>query len=270
MSNGRSIKRKMAKEQEAQGAPMGQEAQRPPSSQGNEGVKHYGSYEDLAKNLDQNAAQDISPEKRKQVEMVQSTLTDMLYHPEGKEALQSMLSGDAPPEQSIPMVVNTVFMKFEDMTTQAGKGQMPIDVKLAGGVHLFSEVIELAEAQGVIPEDLEPEALQPMMMQTFQQYIQRGLKTGSIDPIELQQQIEPLLSGEEKEIGMHFAKSLGTPEEVSEGQAMEGVMRKREAPLKAKLAEAQGQNKEMTQALQGMAAAPPPQEEGQGGQGGMA
>ena len=269
MSNGRSIKRKMAKEQEAK-APlemMEDQAQEPKPQEGG-GTKHYGSYEDLSKNLSPEARQDIPPAKKKQMDMVNSALTDMLYHPEGKQAIQSMLGGDAPPEQSIPMVANTVFMKFEDMIKQSGKGDVPLDVKLAGGVHLFSEVVELAESMGVIPEDVEPEALQPMMKDTFQRYIQQGIKTGAIDPIELQQQIEPLLSGEEKEIGMHFAKAMGTPESLQDGQAMEGIMRNREAPLKIQLENQKKQNLQMTQALQGMAAAPE-KPEGQGGQGGM-
>lgn len=264
MANGRSIKRKMAKEQKAQG-PMEQEAQAPESN--GKGPQRFEEYSDLAKNLDQNAAQDITPEKKQQLQMVNSALTDMLYHPEGKEAIQGMLKGDAPPEHSIPMAVNTIFMKFEDMTKQGGQGKgMPLDVKLAGGVHLFSEVAELAEEMGVLPKDTQPEQLQPLMRATFQQYIQRELKTGGIDPIELQQQIEPLLSGEEKEIGMHFAKAQGVPGELQDAQAAEGMMRKREAPLKAQLAQTKGQNQQMTQALQGMAAAPEqPQKQGPGG-----
>lgn len=233
------------------------EAIRPPSTGGAK------SYSELAENLDPSYSQDVSPEKMKQVQTVNATLTDMLYHPDGKEAIKSMLK-QAPPEQSIPMATNTIFMKFEDMSKQGGKGEVPLDVKLAGGVHLFSEVVEMAEDLGIIPEDTQPEQLQPLMKQTFQQYIQRGLKDGSMDVIELQQAVEPLLTGEEREIGLHFASAMGTPTEMQQTQASESMFNKRSAPLRVELEGQKKQNQQMTQALQGMANAPE-QDQGQGG-----
>jgi hypothetical protein len=209
--------------------------------------------------MDPNQVQELSPEKKEQIKMVNSTLTDMLYHPDAKAHIQSMLKqGD--PMQTIPAAVNTIFSKFEDMASK-GKGAMPLDIKLAGGIHLFSEVMELAEAQGVIPEDLPKEQLQPLLKATMQQYIQKGLKDKTIDPIELQKQVEPLLSQEEREIGLDMAGGTGTPNEMSQSQGMQGIMQKQNAPMQAENQMLQKQNKGMQQALQGISQGP--QEGGQ-------
>ena len=207
MSNGRSIRRNLSEQQQVAQPEMGPETPEmaPDEPQVNTGQA-----------LDPNQAQDLPPEKKRQLDMVNSTLTDMLYHPEGKEAIQNMLQ-ESPPEQAIPTAVNTIFTKFEDMAKQK-KGPVPLDIKLASGVHLFSEVMELAEAAGVIAEDIPEEAMQSLLRDSMQMYIQRGLKDKSIDPIELQQQVEPMLSGEEKEIGMHFAASMGTEEKLTPQQ----------------------------------------------------
>lgn len=242
MGNGRSIKRGMAKEQVSPETPM---------AQGQEQAQGLNSYSKLAAGLEEKPP---SPEKQKQINMVNSMLTDMVYHEDAKASVQSMLK-QGPPEMTIPKVVNTLFMKFEDMTAEK-KGPIPLDIKLVAGVHLFSEVLELAESMGIVREDLSPDQLQPMLKASIQEYIQRGLKEGSIDPIELQERVEPLLSDEEREIGLGFAKAMEKPEGMTQTIATEGMMQQRQRPLKMENQRLQEQNKGMQQALQGVAQAP--------------
>lgn len=195
--------------------------------------------------------QEVDPKKRKQLQTMQAMMTDMIYHQDSKSSIQSMLTkGD--PGHTIPATVNTVFMKFEDMTKEK-LGDMPLDMKLAGGVHLFSEIMELAEAQGVIPEDLPEAQIQPLLKNTIQQYVQRGLKEKTIDPIDLQKRIEPMLSQQEREVGAHMADATGTPVDVTEGQMMNGMMQKAQAPLQVENANLKKQNQGMQSALQGIA-----------------
>ena len=189
------------------------------------------------------------------MKMVNATLTDMLYHPKGgSESVQKMLT-DGPPEVTIPTVVNTVFQRFEDMASQK-QGPMPLDIKLVAGIHLFSEVMEMAEAKGVIPEDLPEEKIQPMLKECMQKYIQKGLKEGSIDVIDLQQRIEPLLTDEEREIGLGFAKAMGTPEQMGPMQAAEGMYQQRTKPIEVENQQLKQQNQKMQGALQGISEKP--------------
>lgn len=229
------------------------EVQKPPSSQGKSQYNgmNYGTESGLPEGVDSAMGQEVSPEKKRQVDMVNSTLTDMLYNAETKASVQAMLQ-KGKPEQSIPFAVNSVFQKFESMTKQKN-GDMPLDIKLAGGVHLFSEVMELAEALGVIPEDMPEEAMQPLLKETMQQYITKGLKDKSIDPIDLQRRVEPLLSQEEREIGLQLGAGQGTPGEMSQGQGMEGALRKQMQPMQVENQQLKDRNKQMTGALQGMA-----------------
>ena len=238
---------------EGEGQPM--EEEMPEDLENKEGRR------DTQQMLDEQMAQDVSPEKQAQVKNVQDMMTDMVYHPDTKASIQSMLKA-APPEQSVPTTVNTVFMKFEDMATQKNKKPMPLDMRLAGGVHLFSEVMEIGEALGVIPEDMQPDAMQPLLKDTMQMYIQKGLKTGSIDPIELQQQIEPLLTDDEMAVGLTLGEGQGVPPELQQAQANEGMYQQRSQPDKLKAQGLEKSNQQMQQALQGIAMKPEEGEEG--------
>lgn len=203
----------------------------------------------------------MSPAKQKQLKNVQAMLTDMLYHPETKQSVQAMLKS-SPPNVSIPGATNAVFQKFEDMIAQKQKKPMPLDMRLASGVALFSEVMELSEDMEVIPEDLSESDVQGLLKDTMQQYIQKGLKTKSIDPIELQQQVEPLLSEDERAIGLQMGANQGTPPELTGPVAAEGMYQQRVAPMETKTAALKQSNQQMQGALQGIAMKP---EEDEGG-----
>ena len=243
MANGRSIKRKMAKENPMPNKEVSPETPKSPQS-----------YDELYAQVAGGKQKQVSPAKKKQIEMVNATLTDMLYNPGQSQQVQKMLT-NGPPEITIPAVVNAVFNKFEDMAREK-QGEMPMDIKLVAGIHLFSEVLELAEAKGVLPPDYPEEKIQPLLKECMQKYIQRGLKDGSIDPIELQQRIEPLLTGEEKEIGMSFARAMGTPEQLQGVQASEAMFRKRTMPLEVENKRLKEQTKQMQGALQGISEKP--------------
>lgn len=202
--------------------------------------------------LNPNQAQDISPEKRKQIETAMAAATHMIYAPETKAQVQQMIKGQEAPEMSIPMATNAIFDRFEGMAKK-GPGEMPLDVKLPLGVHIFGEVLELAEAMQVIPPDLPDEAKEPMLRASLQQYIQKGLKDKSIDPIELQHAIEPLLSQEEMTIGQGLAKAQNVPGELTKEQGMQGMLQRNQMPLQAENATLKKQMGEMQGALQGVA-----------------
>jgi len=193
---------------------------------------------------------ELSPEEKKQIQVTNAALTDLLYDDRTRPEIENMLSrGD--PMMTIPTAVNTVFMKFEDMTQD--KGVMPLDIKLACGVHLFSEIMEMGEAKVAVPEDLTEQQMMPILRETIQKYIERGLKEGTIDPIELQQRVEPLLTDQERAIGAKLGKQHGVPMELQQSQSNMMMTQKAQAPLKAENAQLKKGNQNMESALQGIA-----------------
>ena len=196
----------------------------------------------------------LSPGQKEKLELAANMLTDMLYNPKTKDSVIKMIKG-APPEQSIPYAVNAVFDKFESMSKDK-IGGVPIDVKLSAGVHLFSEVMEMAESMGLIPEDLGQDKIQGLLRETLKTYIQKGLKDGSIDPIKLQAETEPLLNEEEKKIGLQEGQKAGIPAELQQGQINMALTQNARRPLEMENASLKKSNKGMQSALQGISSQP--------------
>lgn len=186
----------------------------------------------------------------KQVETLQGAITDMIYQPKVKGAVQKMIK-DGNPQMTIPGATIMVFTKFEDIMTPKN-GPMPLDLKLIGGLHTFTEVAELAQAMGVLPPEISEEELQPLMKSAMQQYIQKGLKDKSIDPVELQQAVEPLMTDQEKQIGMQMGADQGVPEGVTQEQAQEGLLQQQLMPMQEENMRLKKQNQQMQGVLQGM------------------
>lgn len=201
----------------------------------------------------QRGQQELSPEKKQQIQVTNAALTDLIYDERTQPEIQKMLTRGEP-IQTVPMAVNTVFLKFEDLTKD--KGPMPLDVKLAAGVHAFSEVMEMGEAAGSIPPDLTEQQMQPILRETIQKYIERGLKEGTLDPIELQQRVEPLMSEQESMLGSQMGKQHGVPGELQQSQSAMMMSQKAQAPLKMENAQLKEGNKKMVGALQGIASQP--------------
>ena len=238
MSNQRAMKRKMAKEAPPQVNPME--------------AKSQAALDSVAPK----EGQKVSPEKMQMIETMKGNITDLLYREETKGSLQKMLQAGSPNE-TVPAAVETVFGQFEQMASKSN-GPLSLELKLAGGLHAFNEVMELGTAMGVIPEDLPEENVGGLLEATMKKYIQKGLKDKSIDPIELQTAIEPMLSGEEAEVGMNVGRSQGVPGALNEQQSQEGLMQKRMAPLELENATLK-KSAAKKGALQGPQAPPPEQ-----------
>jgi hypothetical protein len=100
-------------------------------------------------------------------------------------------------------------------------------------MYLVSDLIEVGNAGGYFKVDQE-EQVRDITQATFQNYIERGLKDGSIDPIELQSSVEPLLNEQQKTMGSQFGGEHKVPERPNEETAMEvyGAERERAGVLK--------------------------------------
>ena len=195
--------------------------------------------------------QEPSPQMLKQLENINGAMVDMMYRPETKSVIQKMLT-DAPPEMALPHVTNMLMQKFEDMMEQKN-GPMDLQMKLGVGVMTFSEVTELAQGLGKMPQDMPEEQTQELLKATIQQYIQKGLKEKTIDPIELQEAVEPLLTPEEQAMARGMGQEVGTPGGPTREMTNAMGMQKAKQPLEVRTKQLEKQNMELNKALQGVA-----------------
>lgn len=193
---------------------------------------------------------EADPEMMKQLDSINGAMVDMMYNPKTKAQVQKMLK-DSPPEMSVPATTNMLMQRFEDIMTPKN-GPMDLQMRLGVGVTTFGEVLELGTTMGVIQEPNE-QTTQQLLQATIQQYIQKGLKEKTIDPVELQLAVEPLMTPEEQAMGRGMGQQTGVPGKPTEQMNRAKMIEDAQAPLAVKNKQLEQQNQQMNQALQGVA-----------------
>jgi len=160
-------------------------------------------------------------------------LMKMLHSKETSKDVVGML-GSAPPETSVPETALQVFQMFDGEIQKGSKEETPLQTKLHGAVYLIQDLIEIGNSAGVWDQEVIAEESFGEYLKTFlQTYIQKGLEDGSVDPVELQEAVEPLMDEQQKADGMSAGAALGVPEGAGIDTAMEtyaskkGLMRGR-------------------------------------------
>ena len=167
------------------------------------------------------------PEQKmdKQQEAYVGALVRVLHDKQTSPMVQEMLKA-GPPEQTIPRIT----MEVNDMMQQtiARKGGQPADLETTflGGAYVVSDLIEIGNAGGFF-EVSDEDQVKEILQTTIQTYVERGLKDGSIDPVELQAITEPLLQDSDREEGIAYAKKEGLSMQADENVAMEAFGQKK-------------------------------------------
>lgn len=171
-----------------------------------------------------------SKELSKEDQVYISGLMKLLHSKKTAPVIDEMLSS-GPPEQTIPQVALMVNDQMEKEVSK--KKKVELETLLLGGMYLVSDLIELGNAGGIFQIEDE-EQIRDITQATFQTYIERGLKDGSIDPIELQSKVEPLLNEQQKGLGGQLGGEHQVPTAPNEDTAMEvyGAQRERAGMLK--------------------------------------
>lgn len=162
---------------------------------------------------------DVDPKVKKKIQAYTGIISNFLHGNQTKRQVEAMLQS-APPETSIPQTALTVNAQVEGALRERGE-EPALDVRLAGGVHLVSSLIEIGNAGGFWPEISLEDGLATYLEPTMKEYIHNGIKNGTVDPVELQQSVEPLMNEEEKSLGMKGAEAAGVPKEPGQQAAME-------------------------------------------------
>jgi hypothetical protein len=151
-----------------------------------------------------------------------SGLMKLLHSKDTAPHVEEMLKS-GPPEQTIPATALQINGQMEEAAGQ----KPPLETALIAGVYLVQDLIEIGNAAGYF-ELQDPEQMKPILQTTMQQYIEAGLQDGTIDPVELQEKVEPLMDEEQRATGMQAAELTGIPKAPTQETAMSAYGRQME------------------------------------------
>lgn len=171
---------------------------------------------------------------KRKMDSYNAGLSNLIHGKKTAHDVTEMLSsGD--PAMAIPQTTLTLNGRMEQAMEE--RGELPdLQIRLSGGIFLVAELIEVGNAAGIFdinPEQEMAQYLEPAM----KQYIEEGIASGKVDPVELQELVEPLMSDEEMSQGNEAGGAYGIPQKPGASAAMETYAGKkvRSAESKAKM-----------------------------------
>jgi hypothetical protein len=174
---------------------------------------------------------EMDPEKQQKVDNYVLGLASLLHDKKTKSTIYDMLKS-APPEKSIPNTANMVNQKMEGSIKQKGQ-QIPLEIGLNANIFLVSELAMIGNEGGFF--ELNEDDVGEILKSTLQSYIHKGLKDKTIDPVELQQKMEGLLTDQERSNGIQTGQKMGIPGEAGMKTAMESYASQREQGVMSKM-----------------------------------
>lgn len=151
-------------------------------------------------------AAEISPAQQMQIDAYSDNATLVIFSKESQDAILQSLQTGQNPMDAVAKTANIINKRLQSSLEKEGEKMTEISLVL-GAAHLVSELIVLGEAAGLFT--MTPEQRLESFRQTLMQYFAAGLKDGSIDPVELQKTIEPLMNQEQRQAGQEFADKSG-------------------------------------------------------------
>lgn len=168
---------------------------------------------------------EVDPKLEEETQAYITGLMKMLHSKDTSRNVVEMLSAGAP-EKVIPQTALLINQQMEDAARSKGKPPS-LEVLLNAGIYLTQDLIEIGNTAGIF-EIVEEQEVGSLIQNTMQQYIEKGLKDKTIDPIELQEKIEPLMDEEHRNLAMEAGSAAGLPAKPDQMTAMEHYASKRE------------------------------------------
>ena len=167
------------------------------------------------------------PEQKmnKQQEAYVGALVRVLHDKQTTPMVQEMLKA-GPPEKTIPRITMEVNDLMQQTIARKGGQKTDLETTFLGGVYVATDLIEIGNAGGFF-EVNDDDQVKEILQTTIQTYVERGLKDGSVDPVELQAVAEPLLKDSDREEGLAYAKKEGLSMQADENVAMEAFGQKK-------------------------------------------
>lgn len=160
----------------------------------------------------------VDPKVKKQVDNYSTILMKIMHSKQTRGKVLDMLKATEP-QQAIPATALIV----NDLAEKETKVK-DVNVILGASPYLVSDIIEIGNSAQIF--NISPEQAVPIYQETLQKYIQKGLKDGSIDPVELQAEVEPLLNEQQKQMGMEAGQAGGAPPTATNQMAINTMTQK--------------------------------------------
>ncbi len=174
--------------------------------------------------------QKVDPKLQKQMDSYIAALMYSMHNPKTSGNVIEMLKS-APPEQSIPYTAMQLNSQIEQSFSKKMGGKVADEVKLAGAMYLASDLSELGNAAKLWEKPVSEQDVPKMFQGIVTKYIHQGLKDGSIDPIKLQADTEPLLNDKQRQIGQTLQKEIGLPDQPTESMGVDMYLKKKITPI---------------------------------------
>lgn len=186
-----------------------------------------------ATSQEQQGGQEIPQDKKNAIESAQNVILKMVYSKETMpDVLRMLKSGE--PTQTIPNTANMIFKKLE----QSSESKIPGDIKLAAATSLVMELTQIGNESKTF--QINEQQMKPILQNTYRIYIENGLKDGTIDPIELQKSVNPMLKGNAKGYGEEVAQKEGMPMEPTQAMAIQKGTQDKLRPVQQENAKLKG------------------------------
>lgn len=196
---------------------------------------------------------ELSAQDQSSVDQYIQVLTELLHSPKSSDSVVGILTASPDPFDSVPQAAVSVNDMGVNMMKQSGI-DVHFGIQLAASSFLITDLIDLGYAAAGW-EELTDEDIAGIYEDTLQIVIKRGLDDGSIDPIQLQLEVEPMMDENQMAGGKHLQAQAGLEDAPSKGamvdQHTQGKVRQREGEIVKEQALKRKQESQPQQALQG-------------------
>lgn len=127
-------------------------------------------------------------------------LMDMTHRKEVRDEVIKILKSSPDPLITVPTAAMTVNDNARRALKQSGV-EVKEDVQIIASQFLISDLIELGTASGAFEKPDEGD-IKAIVEDTYSQYVERGLKDRSIDPIQLQLEAEKFMDQDQLTAGL--------------------------------------------------------------------
>lgn len=159
----------------------------------------------------QMSQEQVDPQVKQKIEGYSTVLINLIHDDKTANEVLNMLKGD--PFITVPSTANHVNETGVNLMKHAGM-DVTTDIQFGASSVLISDLIDTGNAAGVFTEDVtSQDQIQAIMEDTYQLYIQKGLKNKTIDPIKLQLDAEQFMTPEMKNVGDKLMQKHAVPAE---------------------------------------------------------
>ena len=146
--------------------------------------------------------------KMKQVEDLTAMYLNLIHSEETRESVMEALAAQDNPVDAVSATANMIMARV-DAGAQKRKMEIPNEAKVAAAQYLVVDLINLGNVSESFEYPLPEEEAINVFRKTVQDYIGKGLRDKTIDPVQLQLDIESLMTDEQKQGAQEIGQQAG-------------------------------------------------------------